>query len=90
MIFRLNKSLLFVMLTQLLHYKLCNEEAYFHFFACQIVFHHNLTMKALFNPENLFNRQALNKGYGLVLPKIGGARQAKVVYQSVNNYDILK
>jgi len=46
-------------------------------------FHQNLTMKALFNPENLFNRQALHKGYGLVLPKIGGARQTKISTQSV-------
>ena len=42
-------------------------------------FHRDLTMKALLNPESLYNRTALNKSYGLTLPAIKPSRQTKVV-----------
>nr|XP_026689991.1 IQ domain-containing protein H-like isoform X2 [Ciona intestinalis] len=46
-------------------------------------FQHNLTMKALLNPENLNNREVLHRNYNFTLPAIKPPRQAKLINQSV-------
>ncbi|XP_039268071.2 IQ domain-containing protein H-like [Styela clava] len=38
----------------------------------------SLTLKALLNPENLFNRNVLNKSYGIVLPALQQGRQTRL------------
>lgn len=38
----------------------------------------NLTLKALLNPENLFNRNILNRSYGINLPPTYHGRRTKV------------
>lgn len=37
-----------------------------------------MTLKALLNPEDIFNRHALNRNYGLALPPIDREREAQV------------